>query len=110
MGVTNETPSVMKLDGTIDIRSIQNCFDTVRGMASDAAGLDVDLSAVTEVDLTFLQLIESLRRTAHEGGTALRLSHPVGEAIREVLRRAGFLSDPPDERTRFWLAGAGPAA
>ncbi len=108
--MTDETPSVVKLGGRIDIRSIHESFEQIKSAAASESGLQIDLTEVTDVDLTFLQLMESLRRSALEAGTALRLCHPAGEPIRETLQRAGFLSDPPDERTLFWLAASGLAA
>jgi anti-anti-sigma regulatory factor len=108
ISVTSETVAVVKLFGAIDIRSIHDSVERIKTVIADTVGLEIDLAAVTEVDLTFLQLMESLRRTAQEAGTTLRFAHPASDALRETLRRAGFLSHPPDKRTRFWLAETGP--
>jgi anti-anti-sigma regulatory factor len=68
--------------------------------------LIVDLGEVTEADLTFVQLIEALRRSANDAGRALSLAQPAGEAVRQVLQRGGFLDDDTSERALFWLQGA----
>ncbi len=108
--MTSEMLSVVALAGVIDVRSVQDSFEKLRAAAATGAALHIDLAQVTEADLTFLQLIESARRTAREAGTVVRLSDPAPDHLRETLRRAGFLSDPPDERTRFWLGETGTAA
>ncbi len=109
--MTNETRSVVRLSGAIDVRSIGDAFDAiseaVRGATAAGIGLDCDLTAVTEIDLTGLQLIESARRSMREAGIAFRLVAPAQDMVRETLQRAGFLSEPPDERTLFWTAASG---
>jgi len=65
----------------------------------------VEIDAVDETDLTFIQLIESARRKAVETGRDFRLCHPAGGAVLEVLRRGGFLDDETSERAKFWLQG-----
>jgi anti-anti-sigma regulatory factor len=90
--------------GAIDVRSIEEAFAKIKH-AYGPAGLEIDLAEVTDIDLTFVQLIESARRSAAESGTALRLAAPASGFVLETLQRGGFLSEPPDERTIFW-AGA----
>ncbi|KRA67114.1 hypothetical protein ASD89_02530 [Caulobacter sp. Root656] len=66
----------------------------------------VDIAAVDETDLTFIQLIETARRKAAGTGRDFRLCHPAGGAVLEVLRRGGFLDDDEtSERSKFWLQG-----
>ena len=100
--------------GVIDVRSIGEVFDEISEATRRAAvaGIDLecDLTAVTDIDLTFLQLIESARRSTREFGTGFRLSAPAQDRVLETLQRAGFLCDPPDERTLFWTAASGPKA
>jgi anti-anti-sigma regulatory factor len=95
--------SIVKLSGVIDIRSIDNSFMKIKEAAGDGASLEIDLTDVTDIDLTFLQLIEAARRSAAQVGSGIRLSRPADEIILETLRRGGFLNSPEDERTRFWL-------
>ncbi len=65
----------------------------------------IDVSALSEVDLTFVQLIESARRAAGERGRAIRLSQPAQGALLQVLQRGGFLDLADPERSDFWLQG-----
>ncbi|MBU4435619.1 MAG: STAS domain-containing protein [Alphaproteobacteria bacterium] len=63
----------------------------------------LDISGVTETDLTFVQMIESARRQAAASGRDLVLSRPAEGAVLEVLRRGGFLDDDVCNRAEFWL-------
>ena len=60
-----------------------------------------EISPDATVDLTFVQLIESARRTASEAGRAFGLAKPAAGQLRETLERGGFLAAP--ERREFWL-------
>jgi hypothetical protein len=53
------------------------------------------------IDLTFVQLIESARRTARETGAAFALATPAAGQLRETLERGGFLASADDQE--FWL-------
>jgi ABC-type transporter Mla MlaB component len=95
--------SIVKLSGVIDIRSIDNSFMKIKQAAGDGASVEIDCADIVDIDLTFLQLIESARRSAAETGAKIRLSRPADGIILETLQRGGFLNDPADERSRFWL-------
>lgn len=100
--------SVVKLSGVIDTRSIDDSFTKVNQAVGDGASIEIDLTDVADIDLTFLQLIESARRSAAQSGAEIRLSEPAGGIILETLNRGGFLNDTSDERARFWLGQTGP--
>lgn len=65
----------------------------------------VDVSQVSEADLTSVQLLEAARRKAEVLGINLSLSAPADGALLEVLKRGGFV-DGTGERATFWLQGA----
>jgi anti-anti-sigma regulatory factor len=102
-----EVWSIVKLSGVIDIRSIDNSFMKIKKAAADGASIEIDLTDVADIDLTFLQLIESARRSAALAGAEIRLSQPAEGIILDTLKRGGFLNDPADKRARFWLGQAG---
>jgi anti-anti-sigma regulatory factor len=95
--------SIVTLSGVIDIRSIDNSFMKIKQAADEGHSLEINLADVTDIDLTFLQLIEAARRSAAQAGAGIRLSRPADGIVLETLRRGGFLNSPEDERTRFWL-------
>ncbi len=101
--------SILKFSGVIDVRSIQKPFQAIKKAAASGRDIQIDLAAVTEIDITFVQLIESARRSAAQAGTGISLAKPATGMVLETLQRGGFLPDPPDARTQFWT-GQGQAA
>lgn len=74
--------------------------------AFDGGGeLLLDVAALTDVDLTFVQLIEVARRQAAADGRTMTLRAPAGGPVLEVLQRGGFLDDAGSDRATFWLQG-----
>jgi hypothetical protein len=65
----------------------------------------VTVSADAVIDLTLVQLLESGRRAAAEGGGRLMLAEPATNALAETLRRGGFLQTV--EQRAFWLLETG---
>ena len=104
--MANTEHIVVSLSGAMTISSVGAAHAELAAALQAPGPLVVDLSEVIEADLTLVQLIESLRRSAHDAGRVLSLAHPAGEAVREVLQRGGFLDDDTSERTLFWLQGA----
>jgi hypothetical protein len=64
----------------------------------------LDFDDAAEVDLTLVQLIESARISVAREGKTLRLSAPASGALLAALERGGFVGEPTDPRTQFWLA------
>ena len=92
--------------GDVTVSNITQAHDELGAALRQDGPVVADLSAVTEIDLTFIQLIESARRKAVETGRNLTLRHPASGAVLEVLLRGGFLHDATSDRARFWLQGA----
>jgi len=90
----------------VDVANICEARDSICAGFLRGKILILDVDAVAETDLTFIQLIESARRKASEAGCTFKLRHPAAGAIREVLQRGGFLDDGNSDRAGFWLEGA----
>ncbi len=101
--MSDEMFATVKLSGKIDVRSIDDSFEKIKQAADAGTAFEIDLDDVTDIDLTFLQLIESARRSAAQTGTAIRLAAPATGSVFETLQRGGFLSDPAGAQTQFWL-------
>lgn len=67
--------------------------------------MTIDVSSLSEVDLTFVQLIESARHAAANRGRTIRLRAPAQGALLQVLQRGGFVGPEDPERSDFWLKG-----
>ena len=78
-------------------------IDALQGHAQVAANIADD----AVVDLTFVQLMESARRSAREGGKDLSLAAPASGLLLETLQRGGFLAGDDAARRAFWLMESG---
>jgi MFS superfamily sulfate permease-like transporter len=92
--------------GCVTIANICQVRDDVAAAIGQGQSLILDLDAVTETDLTFIQLVEAARLKANDAGCSLKLRRPAAGAVLEVLQRGGFLDDDNSDRARFWLQGA----
>lgn len=70
--------------------------------------IELDLTPVTDIDLSFVQLVEAARRFAHGLGKAVRLNAPAPAPVTALLERAGFLTDPTPDDLDFWFHGVRP--
>jgi anti-anti-sigma regulatory factor len=91
--------------GDVTVSNITQAHEELGAILRQDGPVVADLSAVTEIDLTFVQLMEAARLKAAEAGRDFTLSHPADGAVLEVLRRGGFL-DGVSDRAKFWLQGA----
>lgn len=100
-------PDIATVDfvGDLTIRGVAAAHaqlrDALAGGGAVVAWIDPDAS----VDLTFVQVIESGRRSARETGAGLALAAPAQGALLETLTRGGFV-ERPDQRA-FWLDQSG---
>jgi len=90
--------------GELNIRSVSDAHRRLAEAMAGPGAVAADVAADASVDLSFVQLIESARRTARESGGPFRLARPADGALREILERGGFLAAPADRQ--FWLMQA----
>ncbi|WP_165189002.1 STAS domain-containing protein [Caulobacter soli] len=92
--------------GDLTVSNIVQAHEELGAALRQDGPVVVDIDGVAEIDLTFVQLLESARRKAAETGRDLTLRHPADGAVLEVLRRGGFLDNENSQRAQFWLQGA----
>ncbi|MBX4952000.1 hypothetical protein ABID08_003362 [Rhizobium binae] len=93
----------INLPETLGIRSASELYTK---FADEFQGRDTIVISIPEnadVDLIFIQLIESSRRQAKADGKTLKLSTPARGSVLKVLERAGLIESFDQEDTRFWL-------
>jgi hypothetical protein len=69
----------------------------------DNEKFELNIDSCEEIDLSFIQLVESVRKYAKAAGKEFKLSGPAQGAVLATLRRAGFLDSISPEDSRFWL-------
>lgn len=86
--------------GELTVRTITEAHQKLLSESVNADTILVDASKVTDVDLTFVQLIESARRSASKDGKRLTMAAPLPPVLRDLLERGGFLS--AGDSASFW--------
>jgi ABC-type transporter Mla MlaB component len=116
--VKEDTSHVEKLllHGAMTLREV----DAVRSRLLEAMSvndtIEIDCSAVTGADVSFIQCLIAARRTAAATGKRLSLAAPAQGALLDALVRGGFLYSSPDgsgpgEPTStdpFWIEDTAP--
>jgi hypothetical protein len=100
--VSSEIATAFRLCGEQTVRTIADTHRSLMEFYASGPGVKFDLCAVTEADLTLVQLIESTRRTAARDGKSVCVSGPLPEVMRDILVRGGFLNSP--DNALFWAA------
>ena len=90
--------------GELTIRNISEAHRDLASALSASPAVQAQVAADAAVDLTFVQLLQSARRTARETGVAFALTAPAEGPLRETLERGGFLAAAEDRE--FWLMQA----
>jgi ABC-type transporter Mla MlaB component len=94
--------------------------DAVRSRLLEAMSMhdtvEIDCSAVTGADVSFIQCLIAARRTAAASGKRLSLAAPAQGALLDALVRGGFLFSSPNEpgpvehtsTDSFWIKDTAP--
>ncbi|MDR3493627.1 MAG: STAS domain-containing protein [Ancalomicrobiaceae bacterium] len=88
---------------SLTIRDIQALHGLISKALTGNDPVRVAFKNDVAVDLSFVQLIESARLTAKRNGKTFTLLRPVGDNVRGVLERGGFLTAANRDAARFWL-------
>jgi hypothetical protein len=100
-------PSVVDFSGELNIRNVSDVHGRLLEALSSSSSVTVQIAEDATADLTFIQLIESARRTARDGDQVLTMAAPATGPLLETLMRGGFLTDTDVERRDFWLRSSG---
>jgi anti-anti-sigma regulatory factor len=89
-------PHIVTLAGAQTIREAVPTHAALLEALRQPADVLLNCTDVTDIDLSFIQIILAARRTAGESGRRLGLTQPPGGALADALKRGGFLneSDP----------------
>lgn len=96
---------VVAVPDSVTVRSVREFGQNLLAEFESGQDVDLDLSALAEVDLAFVQLVHAARDQWTRAGRVLRLAQPAGEPLVALLERAGFLTDPNPQDLEFWFHG-----
>ena len=95
------------LDGALTMRTVDTVRATLRAAIeppSGPAGIDIDCSAATEIDLTFIQLLVAARLSTRATGRSISLAPGPDGVLLDALTRGGFRV-VPENGGGFWFTG-----
>lgn len=95
------------LDGAQTVRNIQAAHERLLTAMAEHQAIEIHCNAVTELDLSLIQLVLAAKRSADKAGKSLTLAAPATGKLRAALDRAGFLAAAVGESggEGFWLKG-----
>jgi len=80
----------IELTGAITIREIEAIRSDLRAKLQAKTPLEIDLSGITETDISLIQLMLAAEKSAANLGAVIRLAQPYPEAVQQVLARSGL--------------------
>jgi anti-anti-sigma regulatory factor len=93
----------LALSGRLSIATVSATHAHLQEAVAEHRQLILDISDVEEVDLSFVQVVESARKSATRMGGGVSLARPAEGALRTALVTGGFLAGHDDERSVFWI-------
>lgn len=97
-----EAPTVLT------VRTINDFAEKLRSQIDVLSDAKLSFEHCEELDLSALQLVEAARVHATAFGKSLTLLEPARGPLRDLLGRAGFLTDLTAADTDFWFHGECP--
>lgn len=82
--------SNLKFDKMQTLNTAQQAYDLLLKACEGSDTPTLDLSGVTNTDISFLQILIAARKSALAKGQAIALSAPVSTEISDLLARTGF--------------------
>ena len=96
--------ATIEVPESVTVRSAATFASRLVDAAQARHDVTMDVSALAECDLSFVQLVLALRALLKKDGATLSLSQPAGSALCALLDRAGFGEPDPDD-AQFWFHG-----
>ena len=94
------------LSGALTVREIKVIHARVAAALHQYPAVTLDCSNASAVDLSFIQLVLSARKSAEGAGKKLALAQGAQGALRNALLQAGMIAqddDAPAPGQEFWV-------
>ena len=97
---------ILRFDGSLTVSRAASVRSALLGALDAGPSISIDCGGADEIDVSFIQLLVSARRSAAARGKTLSLVSPANGALLQALERGGFLTvaangSPPDRD--FWV-------
>ncbi|HVJ31783.1 MAG TPA: STAS domain-containing protein [Terriglobia bacterium] len=100
--------AVLDLPVSVTMRSASDFRAEMLGHLRPGRSLLIKCDALAEADLSLLQMLVAMRKSAAQLGMTVSLDRPASGVFLQLLVRSGFLSgtaDDPDNDDLFWIQG-----
>lgn len=90
--VYDELPekAIMRFSGQLIINYIENITDIVKGKVNTSKDLDIIVDNPESVDITFIQLLVSVKNTIEKAGKKVNIDANLKDEIQALITNAGF--------------------
>jgi hypothetical protein len=93
----------LTLVGALTVRNVGQIHADMLDVIRRHAHVRIECSAASDVDLSFIQLVLSARKSAAAAGKTISLAHPARGALLVRLMQAGLVGLDADQSERaFW--------
>jgi anti-anti-sigma regulatory factor len=96
-------PHQISVPTSVTMRGVSEFASQLLEACQTHSHVVLDINAVEEVDLSFLQAIHAAHRHMEDKNGTLRLARPARGAVASLLKSAGFSVDPAN--VDFWFHG-----
>lgn len=87
----------------VNIRNVKDIHGEILIYFKNNPAVEIDLDGCEDVDLSLVQLVESVRKSAAAQSRRVSLTKPANDMVRATLERAGFFASFTSDDARFWL-------
>jgi hypothetical protein len=103
MSPSGNREKCISLSSNLTVRSVSVTHENILKSLDENDIVSLDIIDDSQVDISFIQLVEAARIYASTSGKQFTLSRPASGAMLDTLRRGGFLEGMSAEDTHFWL-------
>ena len=103
MSATHPQGDILHLPQNLTVRSINAVHQALLQSIGENAATTLGLEEDCQIDISFVQLVESARIYAGKVGKHISLAEPARGPLLGVLERGGFLEGMSAEDAKFWL-------
>lgn len=82
--------AIMRFSGQLIINYIENITEIVKEKVNTSKDLDLQIDNPDSVDVTFIQLLISLKKTFEKAGKKVSLTADLKEEIKTLIANSGF--------------------
>jgi len=107
MTASNVNEDYFCLPQNLTVRAISAAHQELLEFLKKNASATIEFSEDSQVDLSFIQLMEAARIYAGTAGKSIALARPAQGPVLDVLKRGGFLEGMAAEDMKFWLHEGG---